>query len=334
MKKNLLSHIKDSLTQETVLTFLRQHDFRIGLNSDNSMRGVCPIHKGNNDTAFVWNFDNNLWYCHTGCGKGGDIFEFVSDYYNMDPKQEFKKIVYKTAELLGIDSNGFEFNIGYNSRQDIEQWFRFVNKESDELPLYDLNTLGELKIPISYKMFDSNTIERFNLTYSQGLNAMVIPLTQNENIVGVNLRNLTPGEKKYKLVPRNLKAGHILYNLDEIVKDKDTVVVVEGCSDVWNLYQLGIDNAVSTLGSHLAEGQEKMLLKNFTNIHIMYDGDAAGRRETIKLINKLRYKANVMVYDLPDGVDPGDLDTLDEVVPIQAYLYLQKYNDKGEKKNG
>jgi len=334
MSKNLLTHIKDSLNQESVLRFLRQHDFRLNTNSDSSLRGSCPIHKGDNTSAFVWNLDNNLWYCHTGCGKGGDIFEFVADYYEIDPKQEFKKIVYKTAELLGIDTNGFNMNVEYNSRQDIEQWLKFVNKESDELPLYDMNILGELKIPTSYRDFNSDTIERFSLSYSPSLNAMVIPLTQNGNIVGVNLRNFTPGEKKYKLIPKNLKAGHILYNFDKIVQGEDTVILTEGCSDVWNLHQLGINNATSSLGSHLAEGQEKILLKHFTNIHIMYDGDVVGRRETIKLIDKLQHKANVMVYDLPDGIDPGSLESLEGIVPIQAYLFTQKYNEKGEMRNG
>lgn len=39
--------------------------------------GPCPIHGGDNPTAFVVDTQRQLWHCFTGCQKGGDIFDLV-----------------------------------------------------------------------------------------------------------------------------------------------------------------------------------------------------------------------------------------------------------------
>ena len=65
----------------------------------NKIRACCKIHGGNNPSAFVVDTETNYYFCHTGCGKGGDIFtlvmvmedigfidavKFISNFYNVD----------------------------------------------------------------------------------------------------------------------------------------------------------------------------------------------------------------------------------------------------------
>ncbi|MEA3350612.1 MAG: CHC2 zinc finger domain-containing protein, partial [Chloroflexota bacterium] len=50
-------------------------------------RGICPIHGGDNKTAFRVYTDNDnreRWYCYTGCNTGGDAIDLIRQTENLD----------------------------------------------------------------------------------------------------------------------------------------------------------------------------------------------------------------------------------------------------------
>ena len=136
------------------------------------------------------------------------------------------------------------------------------------------------------------------------------------NVVGFGGRVVTPaneqvaGGAKYVNSPNSeiYDKSFVLYGLslakNEIVK-KDECILVEGYTDVLSLYQTGIQNVVASLGTALTQGQIR-LIKRFTkNIVVMYDGDAAGIKAAIRVIdNCLENDMNVRLVLLPDGADP------------------------------
>ena len=72
------------------------------------LRGPCPLHKGDNRTAFSIYTDDNgreRWHCHTDCNTGGDAIDFVRRWCGMD----FIDAVKYLAEYagLGLDELGF-----------------------------------------------------------------------------------------------------------------------------------------------------------------------------------------------------------------------------------
>jgi len=81
--------------------------------------------------------------------------------------------------------------------------------------------------------------------------------------------------------------------------------LVEGYTDVLSMHQAGIENVVASSGTALTTEQIR-LVKRFTpNITIIYDGDAAGIKASLRGIDLvLEEGMNVKVLLLPDGEDP------------------------------
>lgn len=81
--------------------------------------------------------------------------------------------------------------------------------------------------------------------------------------------------------------------------------LVEGYTDVLSMHQAGIENVVASSGTALTSEQIR-LVKRFTpNITIIYDGDAAGIKASLRGIDLvLEEGMNVKVLLLPDGEDP------------------------------
>jgi DNA primase len=89
------------------------------------------------------------------------------------------------------------------------------------------------------------------------------------------------------------------------IRNKDNVYLVEGYTDVMSLSQAGIENVVSSSGTALTEGQIKLLASQTQNITVVYDGDVAGVKASLRGINMLLEAGlNVKVILLPDDEDP------------------------------
>ena len=90
----------------------------------------------------------------------------------------------------------------------------------------------------------------------------------------------------------------------ELIKT-DRCYLVEGYTDVLAMHQAGIENVVASSGTALTPDQVR-LIKRFTpNITILYDGDEAGIKASLRGIDLvLEEGMNVKVLLLPDGEDP------------------------------
>lgn len=79
--------------------------------SGGELRGTCPLHKGNNPTAFVIYTDphgQSRWHCHTKCDVGGDAIDFVQRWQGLD----FMGAVKYLAESLHLDLAELGFDPG------------------------------------------------------------------------------------------------------------------------------------------------------------------------------------------------------------------------------
>jgi DNA primase len=100
----------------------------------------------------------------------------------------------------------------------------------------------------------------------------------------------------------------ILYGLffaRQAILKGDKCFLVEGYTDVISMHQAGIENVVASSGTSLTQNQIK-LIKRFThNITVLYDGDEAGIKASLRGIDLLLEEGlNVRVVLLPDGEDP------------------------------
>jgi len=96
-----------------------------------------------------------------------------------------------------------------------------------------------------------------------------------------------------------------IYQARKTITQEDKCYMVEGYTDVMSLHEAGIVNVVASSGTSLTQEQVR-LVKRFTpNMTILYDGDAAGIKASIRGIDLvLEEGMNVKIVLLPDGEDP------------------------------
>lgn len=96
-----------------------------------------------------------------------------------------------------------------------------------------------------------------------------------------------------------------IYLAKKAIRQKDNVYLVEGYTDVISMFEAGIENVVASSGTSLTNEQVKILGTQTRNITVLYDGDRAGIKASLRGIDMLLEKnLNVKVCLLPDGEDP------------------------------
>lgn len=96
-----------------------------------------------------------------------------------------------------------------------------------------------------------------------------------------------------------------IYFAKKSVVKNDRCFLVEGYTDVISMHQNGIENVVSSSGTSLTPGQIRLIHRFTENVTVIYDGDAAGIKASIRGIDLLLEEGlNIKVLLLPDGDDP------------------------------
>lgn len=135
-------------------------------------------------------------------------------------------------------------------------------------------------------------------------------LNPSGKVVALGGRDLKGGMAKYINSPESsiYKKSNELYGIfqakSEIAR-QDNCFLVEGYMDVIGMWQSGMENVVASSGTALTDGQIAMIHRFTDNITLIYDGDAAGIKASLRGIDMLlAHKMNVKVLLLPDGHDP------------------------------
>ena len=131
---------------------------------------------------------------------------------------------------------------------------------------------------------------------------------------------------KYVNSPESIiyKKSNELYGLFQAkrgIVNKDKCFLVEGYTDVLSMHQAGIENVVASSGTSLTEGQIRMIHRFTDNITVLYDGDAAGIKASLRGIDMLLAEGlNVKVLLLPDGDDPDSFAKKHSATEFQDYI--------------
>ncbi|MES2108513.1 MAG: DNA primase [Bacteroidota bacterium] len=102
--------------------------------------------------------------------------------------------------------------------------------------------------------------------------------------------------------------SNVLYGLffaKKAIREEDNCYLVEGYADVLSVHQAGIENVVASSGTSLTVEQIKLISRFTKNITILYDGDAAGIKASLRGLDMILEEGlNVKVVLFPDGHDP------------------------------
>ncbi len=96
-----------------------------------------------------------------------------------------------------------------------------------------------------------------------------------------------------------------IYQAKNAIRQKDNCYLVEGYTDVVSLHQAGIENVVASSGTALTPEQIRIIGRFTDNITVLYDGDAAGIKASLRGIDIILEEGlNVKAVVFPDGDDP------------------------------
>jgi len=96
-----------------------------------------------------------------------------------------------------------------------------------------------------------------------------------------------------------------LYHAKKAIRDQDNCYLVEGYADVLAVHQAYIENVVASSGTSLTIEQIKLISRFTQNVTILYDGDAAGIKASLRGLDMILEEGlNVKVVSFPDGDDP------------------------------
>ncbi len=96
-----------------------------------------------------------------------------------------------------------------------------------------------------------------------------------------------------------------LYHAKKAIREADNCYLVEGYADVLSVHQAYIENVVASSGTSLTIEQIRLIGRFTKNITILYDGDAAGVKASLRGLEMILEEGlNVKVVSFPDGDDP------------------------------
>lgn len=119
----------------------------------------------------------------------------------------------------------------------------------------------------------------------------------------------------------------VLYGIHQArqaIRSADNCYLVEGYTDVISMHMAGVKNVVASSGTSLTDEQIKLISRYTNNITVLFDGDAAGLRASLRGVDMiLESGMNVKVVVFPDGEDPDSYASKSGSTRFQEYLQSQ-----------
>lgn len=251
------------------------------------------------------------------------VSEFARDYFHktMLNTDEGQAIGLSYFKERGFTKETIEkFQLGYSP----DIWDAFTKEALGKA--YKLEYLEKTGLTI-VKQEDEKTFDRFK-------GRVMFPIqSMSGRVLGFGGRILTNDKKaaKYLNSPESeiYHKSKVLYGIfqaKQAIAKQDNCYLVEGYTDVIQFNQSGIENVVASSGTALTPDQIRLVNRLTNNITVLFDGDAAGLRASIRGIDLiLEAGMNVKVCSFPDGEDP------DSFAKNNSYEVLKQYLDENSK---
>ena len=244
----------------------------------------------------------------------------VSEYAN----EYFQNVLHKTDKGKAIGLSYFKER-GFN--EDIIKKFQ-LGYSLDEWQAFTDDALGK-GYNIDFLAGTGLTIVKDEKRFDRFKGRVMFPIhSMSGRILGFGGRILTNDKKaaKYLNSPESdiYHKSKVLYGLffaKQTIAKEDNCYLVEGYTDVIQFYQTGVKNVVSSSGTALTSDQIRLINRLTNNITVLFDGDAAGIRASIRGIDLiLEQGMNVKVCTFPDGEDPDSFAKSNTLEEVTAYL--------------
>lgn len=244
------------------------------------------------------------------------VSEFAQKYFHkiLLDTEEGKAIGLSYFKERGFSTPTIEkFGLGYSP----EQWTAFTDEALKSG--YQLEYLEKTGLTI---VKDDKKFDRFK-------GRVMFPIhSMSGRVLGFGGRILTNDKKaaKYLNSPESeiyhkSKILYGLYQAKQAIAKQDNCYLVEGYTDVIQFSQSGIENVVASSGTALTTEQIRLISRLTKNITVLFDGDAAGLRASVRGIDLILEEGmNVKVCTFPDGEDPDSFARKTSFEDLTLYL--------------
>lgn len=251
------------------------------------------------------------------------VSEYASGYFhkNLLESEQGKAIGLSYFKERGFtDETIKKFQLGYS----LNEWEAFTNEALNKG--YNLKYLESTGLSIvKQDLLAANGTKQFDRFKGR----VMFPIhSMGGRVLGFGGRILTNDKKaaKYLNSPDSdiYHKSNVLYGIHyakQTIAKEDNCFLVEGYTDVISMAQKGVLNVVSSSGTALTESQIRLINRLTKNITILFDGDAAGMRASIRGIDLvLEQGMNVKVLTFPDGDDPDSFSKKVSTDELKDYL--------------
>lgn len=244
------------------------------------------------------------------------VSEFAQKYFHnvLMHTDEGKAIGYSYFKERGFTKDTIEkFGLGYSP----ETWDAFT-----------LEALGK-GYKIDYLDKTGLTIVKEGKQFDRFKGRVMFPIqSMSGRVLGFGGRILTNDKKaaKYLNSPESdiyhkSKVLYGIFHAKQAIAKQDNCFLVEGYTDVIQMHQAGIENVVASSGTALTPDQIRLVNRLTKNITVLFDGDAAGLRASIRGIDLILEEGmNVKVCTFPEGEDPDSFAKKTPYDDLVAYL--------------
>ncbi len=245
------------------------------------------------------------------------VSEFARDYFHQTLLQteEGKAIGLSYFRERGFSDESIKkFSLGYSPEQ------RDAFSKEAVSKAYQQTFLESVGLSIVRE--DGSLLDRFR-------GRVMFPIhSMSGRVLGFGGRILGNDKKvaKYLNSPESeiYHKSKVLYGIfqaKQAIAKQDNCYLVEGYTDVIQFHQSGIENVVASSGTALTPDQIRLVNRLTKNITVLYDGDAAGLRASIRGIDLILEEGmNVRVCTFPEGEDPDSFARKNSYDDLVAYL--------------
>lgn len=247
------------------------------------------------------------------------VSEFAQKYFHniLLNSDEGQAIGYSYFKERGFTNETIKkFGLGYSP----ETWDAFTKEALGQG--YNLDYINKVGLTILRE--DGRHLDRFK-------GRVMFPIqSMSGRVLGFGGRILANDKKaaKYLNSPESeiyhkSKVLYGIFHAKQAIAKLDNCFLCEGYTDVIQMHQSGIENVVSSSGTALTPDQIRLINRLTKNITVLFDGDAAGLRASIRGIDLILEEGmNVKVCTFPDGDDP------DSFAKKTPYDELVRYLDE------
>ena len=342
MYKN--DNLKEEIRNKLKLSQVISKNLSLKKKDKSNYLALCPFHK-EKTPSFSISDDKGFYHCF-GCGKNGDIFSYVMEIENLG----FLDALAKLAEQAGIEMSNYntfegpDNNVLYNLIKRAsdsyiknfnspigEQARKYLAQRNIDASLmedYLIGYSGNLKSnqylvsSLLKEGYGIDDIIKVGLAKKSKNNSLLyyfqervmIPILNNRGkVIAFGGRLLRQGEPKYLNSPETplFQKGKQLFgsfNAKKLI-NKKRFIVCEGYMDAITLAKFGYPS-VATLGTSVTEDQINNIFNMTEEAFLVFDGDAAGKRASIRVFEKnltiLKINKNFRFVFLQENMDPED----------------------------